>query len=643
MTGVAALAIFAAFTSCSKGEELFNQDAVNQNKAAQIQESYNQAFLKYIGATSVADIPANQTWGFGGYSTAGTRAENKNLNEWGDPAKNDNNPWDIPPALTERQKLRVRLYFQYNPKLTYKDPELTDFFVQQVYKGNPLTAGPNSPEQYYRVNDQLFVGSSEMDYLFCGEGVSHVNDFNDGEWNNGTPLPVLNTGGDANLYKSDVAVEGVSHLDQITLMVESATPYIGYGASTEEGKKRFDCCALAGAKAIDDWVASTEAQGLGISDFGDPVYDEKWNRSFVGLDYQSMRKEDALSDQSVYALDLAQDGFEYVLYHGAFIKKDDFTNFVLKDKDNNEVKYLSDNVSNMAVGEKMKVDGEVNGQPAKVPVTKSTFDKKDFKSNLEARYNTTINGGNNEIRYYDLDMVLGYIDEGCNPTSTDKNMVKNIGGRDYVYSDWIVTLTEAKRVNVPNPPSDPNDVCIIAEDLSASDATDFDFNDVIFTVTYSDATTAVIEIYCAGGTLPLTVAGQEVHRLFANANPTIEGLGDPDPVTGKYKMINTGAKADYNDLVHPTFTLTNLNKSLRGYDIVIQVNKGTKDAQGVFHDNWMTLQATGGQPAAKLCVGTDFATEKKWCVERQSIKTKYEKFSTWALNNPTLIWWRSAQ
>ena len=87
MTGVAALAICAAFTSCSKSDELYNPEQIQQNEAAQIVEKYNQAFLKYIGASSEADIPANQTWGFGGYAAAtraaGTRANTEHANEEG--------------------------------------------------------------------------------------------------------------------------------------------------------------------------------------------------------------------------------------------------------------------------------------------------------------------------------------------------------------------------------------------------------------------------------------------------------------------------------------------------------------------------------------------------------------------------------
>ena len=197
--------------------------------------------------------------------------------------------------------------------------------------------------------------------------------------------------------------------------------------------------------------------------------------------------------------------------------------------------------------------------------------------------------------------------------------------------DWILKIIPGE----PIPEPDPDNVCIIAEDLSANDATDFDFNDVIFTVEYTSTTTAKVTLYAAGGTLPLKVAGTEVHQAF--------GYGEPDE-NGLYKMINTGAKANVNGVAPVVlFESLTVDKSQRGNDIEILVDKGTKNAEGVHVPNWIPLTATGGAPAAKLCVGTDYATDPagpKWCAERESIKDKYAPFTDWVANNPTLIWWK---
>jgi hypothetical protein len=226
------------------------------------------------------------------------------------------------------------------------------------------------------------------------------------------------------------------------------------------------------------------------------------------------------------------------------------------------------------------------------------------------------------IVHYKGEWYVGFDFEAHKSTATHNNGEQMQVNRNWEFTDWIVRISPAVAKIV-----DPDDVCIIAEDLSASDDTDFDFNDVVFTVHYTSATTADVTLYAAGGTLPLKVAGYEVHDKF--------GFPDADPVTGKYKMINTGAKADVNGVATKTFSVTGIDKSKRGNDIEIKVNKGTAEAP-----NWIELTATGGAPAAKLCVGVDFATGNKWCAERQSIKTKYPVFSEWVALNPTQIWWK---
>ena len=218
-----------------------------------------------------------------------------------------------------------------------------------------------------------------------------------------------------------------------------------------------------------------------------------------------------------------------------------------------------------------------------------------------------------------------------------EDWLRSAGG-DNDCNDIIMSVSKGStppEVIVPsNPdpvPSDPDDVCIIAEDLSASEAGDFDFNDVVFTVHYTSESTADVTIYAAGGTLPLTVAGHEVHAEL--------GYGSQDSDTGLYKMINTGAKADVNDVSTATFSVSGIDKSKRGNDIAILVNKGKKDENGTFKDNWIELEARQGVPAAKLCVDTSFATAHKWCNERESISSKYPTFAQWVTENPAQIWW----
>ena len=128
------------------------------------------------------------------------------------------------------------------------------------------------------------------------------------------------------------------------------------------------------------------------------------------------------------------------------------------------------------------------------------------------------------------------VDEGYLPVK-DKNLrtwVKWAGGDGY-FSDWIVTLTEAKRISGGGS-ANTETIRVMGEDLTINTNSDFDFNDVVFDVTWGKGNKeATIVLKAAGGELPIYIVRDddelEIHALFANANP---GSG----ITQK-TMINT--------------------------------------------------------------------------------------------------------
>jgi hypothetical protein len=458
MTGVAALAICAAFTSCSKSDELYDQGAIDQGKALSVVETYNQAFLKYIGANSVADIPSNQTWGFGGYSaSAGTRGANTEGNIW---FKTWERPYNVNLSAAELAELKG-LFEKGVPTTNTEIFPYENYYVEQIYKGESSDVAYDKDN---KPTNTSVTGSNQMDHLQARDGsnYTHINNFNYGK--NETQMVDEGNG---------TRYIGITLMENMSLNGITANNQFGYSESWGTKNNKF------------------------YNNYIMVQYKGEW---YVGFDFEA---------------------------------------------------------------------------------------HKDVNNPNEAR---------------------------------DVN-------RDWNFTDWIVRISPAVHKVV-----DPDNVCIIAEDLSAATATDFDFNDVVFTVEYTSNSSATITLYAAGGTLPLKVAGEEVHAKF--------GFPTPDPTTGKYKMINTGAKADENGIPTVSWTVNNIDKSKRGNDIKIEVDKGEKNADGVHVPNWIELTATGGEPAAKLCVGTDFATDGKWCEERESIKTKYPTFSAWVLDNPTRIWWR---
>ena len=153
---------------------------------------------------------------------------------------------------------------------------------------------------------------------------------------------------------------------------------------------------------------------------------------------------------------------------------------------------------------------------------------------------------------------------------------------------------------------------IFAEDLTVSEASDFDFNDVVFDVYYNqDRTDTKIQLLAAGGTLPLTVDGTEVHAQFGLDNTTT--------------MINTGdVDGVENNLKADAYKL---NRYVEPINIAIMVFK---------NGQWIELEAKEGKPAAKFAVADQ---SMEWCDERQNIDEKYN-FSEWVKNPSNVLWYK---
>lgn len=152
-------------------------------------------------------------------------------------------------------------------------------------------------------------------------------------------------------------------------------------------------------------------------------------------------------------------------------------------------------------------------------------------------------------------------------------------------------------------PTPSGDIRIIAEDLTVDESGDFDFNDVVFDIILKEpAGKTTIILRAAGGTLPLKVAGREVHEAFGVATNV---------------MVNTGGVE--RDPV--TFTV---DGELDAIDVKVEVEK---------NGEWIELTAKEGRAPGKIAVETDY----EWCNERQDIQAKYPQFGEY-VNNPQIKW-----
>lgn len=218
------------------------------------------------------------------------------------------------------------------------------------------------------------------------------------------------------------------------------------------------------------------------------------------------------------------------------------------------------------------------------------------------RFGFKSSSDNGHVFYnFRMELINGYYYVGLDFEANGQNPNEKVD-RDYIYNDWIVKIVPGKGTVIPT----PEHLRIIAEDLSASQGTDFDFNDVVIDVDIVNSI-ANCKLIAAGGTLPLRIAGSdalEVHRMFG---------------VDTNVMVNTGI----GDPIAPvSFTLSGISNAA---DIKLEVYK---------NGAWVEMTARQGTPAAKIAVNQDF----EYCAEREPITTKYPNFQYW-VQNVDYIWW----
>ncbi len=191
-----------------------------------------------------------------------------------------------------------------------------------------------------------------------------------------------------------------------------------------------------------------------------------------------------------------------------------------------------------------------------------------------------------------------------------------------IYTDWIIRLVNAQPVN-PN----PNVLRIVAEDLTATQASDFDFNDVVLDVTLGNP--ATVTLVAAGGTLQLKVGsnggngGVEVHEALLGAANAKNG--------NVYKMVSPGG-----DVWQEGGYAVDITQYITDKDIQTPAAANTKIRIEVYKNGeWQLLTAPQGESACKLGVDQSYTILS----ERESIKTHYPDFVEWATLNTISKWW----
>ena len=178
-------------------------------------------------------------------------------------------------------------------------------------------------------------------------------------------------------------------------------------------------------------------------------------------------------------------------------------------------------------------------------------------------------------------------------SSKGPNSPENIDADGY-YNDWIVKITPGLYT--------PKGQRIMCEDLGTT--ADFDFNDIVIDV-YNDWSgypgnwggATIVTVRAAGGTLPATVAGKDIHELF--------GVSTKD-------MVNTGIKTAPVAI----FRIPQVNNA-KDIHIMVGNDGGT----------WELKTATGAAPQKILVPSTT-----RWSKEYKNIVKSYPDFEKYVQN-----------
>ena len=662
-----ALAIIACgfMTSCHETEI----DYASQIEAKKA--TFAENFVKFYG-----EIDPNQDWGFGtttrgisGITRSGNTGEtypatheykdangnviagaNMNHNEWADPTK-EKGGWEVVPALTPEQKAVVTAYFQCHPNLGYEDPQLRHFFVQQVYKGGSAQAGASS-ESITAASGSVY-NSGNMNLLTVGEANSHINNFNAG------------TCSESDVLDNGQSVGGTTHKDQITLMVNvDDTSCFGYhetGSSTHHNNK----AGLVGWAIIHEW-AQTNYPGY-VAGFAGWL-DDGYNRSYMGFDL-------ALKE-GAQAYDTNADGtINYATYNQA--------------AESPQYAWDGEKIIQITTGETetVQVGNEWSTWTETRPVYKDGYKSimgcgwlttnKNFYvaadqvimsqtiSMNSAQASTLVNNIQNapvlkDVKvgdtYYqsviNLPRIKQLVDDGYLPVK-DKNLTEwvKVGKSDGYFTDWIVTLTEAKRISETTTTGGTittgqtttgyylrkyvqNHRWVFCEDLGqASNRKDFDYNDLVFdakiiqeyevtntdgveTATEKGSPYALITPLAAGGELSITVADKNVHEMFGLSDAILINTIDPNTESDvrssgvPYAPTEPGRIDCQQTATYPTADILEIPINVKVYNNALQI------------------LARKGEAPHKIAVtpGT------RWAQERVDINEAQPGFADWVKN-----------
>lgn len=530
MGGIAAVAICAAFTSCSKSNDIYDAGAVEQQKQEAINKNIETAKANYAAAFEKAfgKVGSNVDWGFGSKATTRSVDVNGNL-------------WETQPSVTKAEAEAVYAWVNRAkadiPKESYSEVspvDLKNFFVSQVW------GGKNDDANCLYLNGDQMIEASK-----------------------------------GRTYQNNEKVHGASKMNH--LQISKSDTRLGDGQA--ELDSNWDHANNFNAGNNYDWDGNTMFVDWGTKNFAyHSTEDSKYHDKWIIVDGSYITDAEGVNHAGQY----------YVCFDFIATNPNIKTKFRAWVPGNNSGEVLERGP--------FEVSGAYTMESAIAAGVKITVEGKEYTIS-----DATITQNGVERPMFAIEGYVG------------GNMF--VPANEY-YTDWIVRLVEAKPKTTPL-------YRVIAEDLNATEASDFDFNDVVFDVVKAENGKTTLRLIACGGIYKLTVAGVEVHEKFGQ-----------QATDDKYPMINTGAKANINGLAPVEFDINGT------FDTPEKINsieiRVWKPGTG---DDGIALTAEKGKAACKILVDNSFEVVP----ERQGIGNEYGLFQSYVRGEWDSIvdgkWW----
>ena len=670
MGGIAAVAICAAFTSCSKNNELFDQNAAEQAKQQtseqKIISEYQTAFENAFGKPA-----SNQDWGLGQYGSinkAGTRAANSTVEP-----NNKNKTKPTEPGFSEEITLPTQykntlaeaktiegieaLHSNYTQNGTYYieasnwdnnkpnaidiqnraltiyfDGDITFYGNNEQNNGTVYCVTENSTLRLQSVRNHLIVylapnatldltgisattfQNTDSGIFLCDGSKVYAKDlsFVGGSKirNNGTIEADNLTLNGQNSVNSSLWNEGEVKVKETLTLYNNDGEFINNGKLTA---KNLDM--KAGGKFLN--VGKTEITGTSFVMNSNSQWENEGEYTCGTFQVENAQRVYNNCNLTATTFTMNTRG-QFVLQGG-----DDFgasvvcENFTFGD----DCDFWLGNKSLLSVEKELTVAhadrgygfrGEGNTSYAVIKagsIAKATGMNPDFSLSYYGKL------------YIDTPTHFAY--------ETDQSHPRYVWDSDVKFSfqgdDSPVVIKKDETGNCNPGYQKKKEITyqgrIMGEDLTAMSDNDFDFNDVVFDWAIStDKKTAYIKLLAAGGTLPLKIGaavgeGEEVHALF--------GVG-----TGT--MVNTGVGADGITKEPVEFEITKATGTFESAaDIIVSVDKTSKGAAG-----YMQMTAKVGEAPCLLFVPLN----TKWVDEYENIEKAYSWFGNWATTASNPQW-----